>query len=805
MSQSDPNENAKKIFISRNNISPIMTQGINYDIPSLNQSIIPHIIDGIRKDIIAQYGGNKFIIYDACGYIGSSSISFLASDKIYLVITYESDSKYVTMLRNNINAYKLGFKSLVFNRAWNASPTIGSTVFFHPQWTHGRIKVNNIDLERYLEEYKNSVYLIVFYLPSNYMLDSTANISTANIWDIKIDNQPNYSIHYYVNKRLDNNIVISNSGGYLPYYTKDISDYTTDKWDSSFYVNKIPLIPEIKDVPVGLPTPPLQVISTLTQSSQSQQFKPVISQSQTLSLTQGPQFRPPASQFKPFVPQTQLSTSQSKPFVPQTQTLPVAQGSQIQLPTSQSQFRPSTSVVRPPSSQFTLTQTASNLIGNIPRSGSIAPSRLPVDQPYQVNPTSSFNVGKIILPKSLPTPLREGSGVMAITKRNTQSKGRGIDILAGELPKYSRIGNTPDDIFKNWLTQLQAFIYYILEAFVPDKDIRLKLVSAQAMNTWAKAFTHETFDSDFNYESLEIMGDAILQLGFRTILMKRFPGITSSQISNYETYYMAKVYQAQLSRKIGFQQWLRTASDLSITIDEDIFESFFGALGAIGDDINPGMGSVLTLGFLTFIFMDFNFDVMRSLGVPKTFIQQTVKRLYPEVKDPLTISTTDSTSSGKKTYITTISFTDAILDQMNKILTANNRNPLPHIIGKGVEKSLKGSVKQAYEIAYKTMFDHGFTLEFVDKLKSDLDLSNEDSKLVEAAKTKALSLYGSDNIAFFTPRSSATKNNVTVQLRVILPNGKRKILSSRNSNTGITESIKKNMTTELLRDFVKLQ
>ncbi|MBY0379605.1 MAG: hypothetical protein K2P99_04300, partial [Burkholderiales bacterium] len=106
-----------------------------------------------------------------------------------------------------------------------------------------------------------------------------------------------------------------------------------------------------------------------------------------------------------------------------------------------------------------------------------------------------------------------------------------------------------------WLQRLQSFIDSILQRTIKDPVVRARYIDRTAMPIWAQAFTHETV-SPLNYEDLEYRGDGVLKYAFLKYLMRRFPYLHKGEYTELNVTYMSKIWQAQLSRNLGFTEYI---------------------------------------------------------------------------------------------------------------------------------------------------------------------------------------------------------------------------------------------------------
>lgn len=162
-----------------------------------------------------------------------------------------------------------------------------------------------------------------------------------------------------------------------------------------------------------------------------------------------------------------------------------------------------------------------------------------------------------------------------------------------------------------------------------QEDIDSILSPENMRRYWLPAFTHKSFnpEPDMNYEKLEFWGDSALKLSFREYLATKYPNLNESELSNLSNYYMATEEQASMANKYGLDRNLLTYMPITKNIQEDLFESFYGALYSTG-------GLELVNRLTRFIYDSVNIDSRHALGSPITRVQQTIQSFnLPRLKE----------------------------------------------------------------------------------------------------------------------------------------------------------------------------
>jgi len=320
-----------------------------------------------------------------------------------------------------------------------------------------------------------------------------------------------------------------------------------------------------------------------------------------------------------------------------------------------------------------------------------------------------------------------------------------------------------------WLQRLQLFLDNLLTPIIPDLDTRYLYLSAPMMVIWARAFTHETFSPSDNYEDLEFRGDAVLKGVFPKYLMKRLPYLHKGEYTELNVAYMSKIMQAQLSRSLGFPEFIRlTGIDKAIlNIETDVFESFFGALDTVSDMIVDGFGFTNVYNMIVHIFSDVEIDESKGRGSAKTQVIQ----MFVRFDLPKPIEYTDELDKYN------IVFTVSLTPQHIQFLHSYGVTIHDLIIGVGQAPTKADASFKAYTEALNTLAEHGITTEWAEEAKQAKDFMDPSVAPYVPDATARLSLEGFNTMYFFIPRKTVTPKGAVVQLVGIRPNGNHEVLS----------------------------
>jgi dsRNA-specific ribonuclease len=360
-----------------------------------------------------------------------------------------------------------------------------------------------------------------------------------------------------------------------------------------------------------------------------------------------------------------------------------------------------------------------------------------------------------VIPKEVYVPPEYGK----ITEIEL-SKGKMVIIQTTKQSRVPMFGkSTGKKEYKteeDWEQNFMKFLKNIMAPIAKEETIN-KIVNSKTLPMWKKAFTHETIDLNDNYEQLETIGDRVLELVFLKYLLRKFPDLTPQEITELKSKYMSKIYQGTTSRKLGFGDWIRVGNDISsISILEDVFESFFGALFEISDmEIGDGVGYVMALKFLTMIFTDVTFDLSKAQGHPRSQIKEILEmlRFDPEI--------TEAIPSEKGTNVT-IRISDETHNDLVELgmMDKNSSN----IIGVGFGPYKTNAVNLAYSNALEYLESLGITRKWAENQKELAELLIPELEPYLDRALKRMEDEGYSQIFLRTSRTSAKAGSVVVQL-----------------------------------------
>jgi dsRNA-specific ribonuclease len=340
-----------------------------------------------------------------------------------------------------------------------------------------------------------------------------------------------------------------------------------------------------------------------------------------------------------------------------------------------------------------------------------------------------------------------------------------------------------------WLQQLQSFLNTLLRHIIPDQTTRNRYLDRDAMIIWAKAFTHETFSPTANYEDLEFLGDAILKSVFPKYLMKRFPYFHKNEYTELNVAYMSKIMQATLSRKLGFSPYIRIKGlDKAIlNLETDVFESFFGALDTISDNVLFGLGLANCYNMIVYIFKDIEIDEDRARGAAKTRVDQIFTRFgLPKPgqiidntnRFNIKVSVALPLESVKflANYGVNIEGPTVRYEVIEKNPPAVRKYTGIVIAAKYAATSAEADF-EAYTEAVNFLADRGITTEWAEEAKREVEFSDPLIAPYVGAAEQRLHAEGYKSMQIFIPRKTNTPKGAIIQLIGVRPNGRTELLS----------------------------
>ena len=304
-----------------------------------------------------------------------------------------------------------------------------------------------------------------------------------------------------------------------------------------------------------------------------------------------------------------------------------------------------------------------------------------------------------------------------------------VPIITG-IPKPSK-GLKPGT--PEWIAEFQNYLSVILGKFItkegkPYTELINSLLIGEYMVTWLAAFTTESAnpEKDKNYETLEIIGDAVYEYA----LMMKLPrlmekyGLTVNEetINNVRQKYKsgksggAKGFQTYLGDTFQFKEWIIKGKleILEDTINEDLLESFYGALHTIGNRVgNTGtMGVKLVWKMTDFWIQNIQISKKFQESDDKTNVTQRFQRI--RIPDKEAVSEPPPIGGGRD-WTAVIKLTDKAFERLVSEGIAINTKDIG--VGKGTSSS--EAKKNAWREADRYLDSVGFTVAKAEEIKEN--------------------------------------------------------------------------------------
>lgn len=159
----------------------------------------------------------------------------------------------------------------------------------------------------------------------------------------------------------------------------------------------------------------------------------------------------------------------------------------------------------------------------------------------------------------------------------------------------------------------------------------------QDQHQWELTSTSITYSFIDNYEVREKFGDSSAKTILLDLVIEMYPGVSPQTLSETVSHTLAKTNLAEISTKMGWSSMLRTGvvekdSNGKIkylsteSMKEDIFESIFGLVTDLGNEIQEGLGFNYARNLMTSLINDGHIKLSKHEELPpKTAIEQLFK------------------------------------------------------------------------------------------------------------------------------------------------------------------------------------
>jgi hypothetical protein len=360
----------------------------------------------------------------------------------------------------------------------------------------------------------------------------------------------------------------------------------------------------------------------------------------------------------------------------------------------------------------------------------------------------------------------------------------------------------------DWLNGLVKSLSTVIsntfvKAGIPkDKaDARTKaLTNTKFIPVWIRAFTHETY-SDDNYETLEYIGDAFLKLAFPRYLMTKFPNLDQQGLTSLNNAYMSKskMFQADIANRYKLNTLVRMVenAEVRVKISTDIFESFFGAIFDIGENITLGLGYSYGYSILQGMLTDEKINIKYAAGDAKTTVDQIFSRFNIQGE-----ALPGPVPEFKQLTRNLISFKLTLPQETVQFIRTQTNGAIDikdPVLANVESKTKKGVENAGYEAAVNKLANYGLNKDAARILKHRSEFSlNPTLRPLREPLMKKLVPLGFVEWYFHTPQKLRGTSTTTIQFKARNKDGTTKILKSIT----VDNDKQQNAREQLVKDYL---
>jgi len=334
------------------------------------------------------------------------------------------------------------------------------------------------------------------------------------------------------------------------------------------------------------------------------------------------------------------------------------------------------------------------------------------------------------IPVSRSSSLSGSSTVSGVPSVSTVSGVPSVSTVSGVprvstvsgVPRVSTVSGTPgykDGKVNNgiesptWFDELIVYLRGLLERATSDPAVIERLLSEPTHKVWRKAFTHESWNRNKinNYQTLETMGDKVIDTTFMDYTLSRFPEIKESELTELRNEFVSKDSLAPASVKMGLPRYVLTKYPVSTDTEEDLFESFFGALFTSGDIVyGRGTGYSLCKVMTSFIYDEWGISPEIAQKSSTNRVKETFEKLAWSFDLNELEEFRGSASSGWTMYLKWPDLAFVAFEQRGTPLQIE-------YFARGQGKTRGGARQEAYDSGIKALNAMGLTVDVADRSK----------------------------------------------------------------------------------------
>ena len=334
-------------------------------------------------------------------------------------------------------------------------------------------------------------------------------------------------------------------------------------------------------------------------------------------------------------------------------------------------------------------------------------------------------------------------------------------------------------------TELMKYLNDLLSLFIEDKKAIKTMTKVEKLQElWVKAWTHETYDINNNYEALETIGDSAVGYSFISLMEEKDPLVDEGELTALKSRACDKNAFRQVSWELKMDKWLRMGGDAKSNTNtaEDVVESFCGVLQVAGSfylneskevDYVPSSGIKYVYDFVKFLYGNVVFAPEMYISDPKTALLQAAEGLGGGIgigKAIVEEFSINELSEGYHVHNLTISWSDKAMKSLEELGKKQKRKIISVEAG-----SKKTVIAKAYFEAIKELGRRKTSVKWLRDIKKENKWDSYDKELIDKVMKKLHKNHGDDaTLELYVPKSLSSIYNTTVILLAVIPDGTRK-------------------------------
>lgn len=150
----------------------------------------------------------------------------------------------------------------------------------------------------------------------------------------------------------------------------------------------------------------------------------------------------------------------------------------------------------------------------------------------------------------------------------------------------------------------------LLTIGISESDINNMISNDRLKRSFIRAFTHQSSDSDDNYELDEQYGDALIKAATVKFVHERFPTWPLDKRTRLISALISKSQLSQIGKSLGFMNLIQSNEPIVKDTLEDVFESFISVLARVTESYfnTEGIEYVIVSRYLRKLYSTLSID-----------------------------------------------------------------------------------------------------------------------------------------------------------------------------------------------------